>query len=301
MVGTGEDEVLEENDVRPEPGRRLGSFDERRFQQLGAALAIRVKRALETNTLRFRGNRDRGAIDPRNLYKVAAGLPNGFRKRLPTEANDTAIMLGLDASASMHNDSRFSLTRELMFVWNQALHRLKIPLAVYQWSTGFSGVRNVSGYDPKTNKWTNYLSRHYGLEIKMLKDFDSAGNHPDVLGRLNTYRTSNSTPTAEGLAFGCDRLARRSERKKILFFLTDGMPDACQKTGGRKGIENHVKLIQDTIGEAKRQGILVVVLGMDCDDVYGYFGDNWLRVTSAKGFVNVTSQKLVRIIKNWRV
>jgi hypothetical protein len=210
-------------------------------------------------------------------------------------------MLGLDASASMHNNNRFSLTRDLTFVWNAALHRLKIPLMVYQWSTGFDGVPNVSGYDPKTDKWTNWVSRHYGLEIKVLKEFDTPGNHPDTLGRLNTYHTSNSTPTAEGLAFGLNRLAKRPEKKKILFFLTDGMPDSCQRQSGRKGIERHVKLIQDTISEANRRGVLVVVLGMDMDDRYGYFNDHWLRVTSAKDFVNVTCQKLVRIIANWRV
>jgi hypothetical protein len=302
VVGDGtNDEVLEEKDVVPAPYTRVGTSEQRVHERLGAALAIRVKRALETSTLRFRGNRDRGQIDPRNLYKVAAGLPNGFRKRLPTEANDTAVMLGIDASASMHNDYRFPLTRKMMFVWNVALDRLKVPLMVYQWSTGFSGVPNVSGYDPKTNRWTNFVSRHYGLDIRVLKEFDSPGNHPDTLNRLNTYATLNSTPTAEGLAFGLTRLSQRHERKKILFFLTDGMPDSCQKTGGRKGVETHAEAIQENLREAKRQGILVVVLGMDCDDVYGYFGDCWLRVTSAKDFVNVTSQKLVRIISNWRV
>ena len=304
VVGTGQDEVLEEHEVPVSAGRRLAHHEQRHYQQLGAALAIRVKRALETHTLRFRRNRETGSIDPRNLYKVAAGLPNGFRKRLPTEATDTAIMLGLDASASMHNDSRFPLARDLMFVWNQALHRLKIPLMVYQWSTGFSNVNNVSGYDPKTNKWEHFLSRHYGLEIAILKDFDTPGNHPDTLARLNTYHTHNSTPTAEGLAFGLERLARRPEKKKILFFLTDGMPDACQRpqtVGHKARMAPHAKLIAETISEAKRRGVLVVVLGMDIDDERGYFNDNWLRVSSAKGFVNVTCNKLIRIIARWRV
>jgi cobalamin biosynthesis protein CobT len=295
------DEILEEGQVFPEPYTHIAHHELREFEKLGAALAIRVKRALETNTLRFRGNRDRGQVDPRNVYKVAAGLPNGFRKRLPTEANDTAIMLGIDASASMHNDNRFPLTRKLMFIWNAATGKLKIPLGVYQWSTGFSGVPRVSGYDPKTNRWTNFVSRHYGLDIRMLKEFDTPGNHPDTLGRLNSYRTHNSTPTAEGLAFGCDRLAKRHERKKILFFLTDGMPDACQRQGGQPGIEVHVEQIQKTLQEAKRQGILVVVLGIDCDDTYGYFKDQWLRASSARDFVNITSQKLVKIISHWRV
>jgi hypothetical protein len=296
LVNDSNDEIVDEANIKPKTLPDWEADTVKDWTRKGSALAIKIKRALETATLLYRRNRDYGGIDPRNIHRVAAGLPRGMRKRLPQQANDTAIVLGLDASASMHKNHRVSLCRSLMFIWNDALHRLNIPLMVYSWATGRQSTDGAETYDVDTSTWSVNLSRCHGLLIEVLKDFDTNGGSPDCLNRLNAYRTANSTPTAEGLAFGLEKLIDRPERKKILFFLTDGLPDGDQRSGACWDMTSHVALIKATLAEAKRLGILVVVLGMDCEDEAGIFGDHWLRVHSEQSFVNVTSTKLVKLL-----
>ena len=290
IVNDSKDEILEESKVSVNGTAYLDQLEQldcyKEYAKYGGALAIRIKQALFTATRKFRLNREKGSIDPRAIHKIAAALPNGFRRKLHTEANDTVIMLGIDASSSMWG-GRSELARDLSFIWNDACRRLKVPIAIYDWAT--NGRIGMQAYDEVTGKML--YSRASGLLIRVLKDFESSYTHRSVLNRMASIGGSGSTPTGEGLAFGCERIAARPERKKILFFITDGCPDYGN---------GHHRYIVDVMEEAKRRGVLVIVLGMDAFDVHGLFGTAWHQVPTASDFIRVTTASLVKVIRNWR-
>jgi nitric oxide reductase activation protein len=159
-------------------------------------------------------------------------------------------------------------------------------LLVYDWATGDRSLPN--SYD-ENGKYT--LSRRASLRIRVLKDFQSSYVSRRTLNNLAASGGGGSTPTGEGLAFGCERIAARPEFKKILFLLTDGVPD--YGTG-------HHEYITDVLGEAKRQGLIVCVLGMDAYDTRGVFGEHWFHVHTASDFIRITTGTLVNVIRNWR-
>ena len=290
IVNTTDDIVKEEASLRVGPGwldmlESLPCYDE--FPRLGGALAVRMKQALAVPTRRYLVNREQGSINPRTIYRVAAGLPRGFRKKLPVEAVDTCIMLGIDASSSMRG-GRQELARDLAFIWNDACRRLKVPLFVYDWSTN-PGAYGQQSYDSGGQA---IYARVSGLVIRVLKDWHS---NPTSRRTLNNMASSGivmgSTPTGESLAFGCERLAKRRETKKILFFLTDGIPDYGK---------GHCKYIVDVMTEAKRRGLIVCALGMDAQDQRNVFAGHWFHVHTASDFIRVTTKTLVNVIRNWR-
>jgi len=293
IVDSSKDVVIEENKLGInrtsyyEEIRKLACWDQ--YARLGGALAVRIKQALVVPTRQYRINRDEGAIDPRTVHRIASGLPGGFRKRLPIEANDTAIMIGVDASSSML-DGRNELARDLTFILNDACRRLKVPLFVYDWTTDQNHTKSIKRYwSDNENDWL--YARGQGLKIRILKNWNSLPKSSQVLNNLAAIGGTGSTPTGESLAFGCERLALRQERKKILFFLTDGCPDHAK---------GHFQLIQSVLEEAKRRGLIVIVLGMDAYDTQNIFRGHWIHVHTASDFIHVTTKMLVDVIRNWR-
>ena len=140
-------------------------------------------------------------LAPGRLVKLATGDPRIFRKKTEVKLVNTAIVVLLDLSGSMH--SRYRVANAAAFALHNTLYGLK---GVAVCSLEFSGKDRAP-------------------EINMLVDFgkkpqsDNFNHHP-----------FDGTPTHNAIWAGRVLLLQRPEPRKIMLILTDGCPDNDQET-----------------------------------------------------------------------
>lgn len=219
-------------------------------------LETKLRQALTMPAPRMTRGRERGEVDERVLHKVPAGVSSVFRRRIVQEADSVAASLSWDESGSMggvFGPGSIDVVKTLAYVFNEALGRLGIPTEMLGWTTG--------GYVANPNVYRRNTARH-----RIYKEFKDAYTDPKVLARLGKMAASGSTPTAEGLRVALERLGARPEKRKVLFFLTDGRPE--MSVNGPKQV--HEEYIFTLLERAERAGIEVVGVGIKAD-VSKYF------------------------------
>lgn len=148
------------------------------------------------------------------LVRMATGDPRIFRKKIEKVEVNTAVMVLLDLSGSMH--SRYHVANAAAFALHNTLFGLK---GVSVCSAEFSGKDKAP-------------------EINMLVDF---GRKP--LSESFNHYPFDGTPTHNAIWAGRAMLLQRSEPRKILLILTDGCPDngnetrAATKRAMKDGVE----------------------------------------------------------------
>ena len=78
-----------------------------------------------------------------------------------------------------------------------------------------------------------------------------------VSSRMANLKATGCTPMADGIEFGLMQLSKRNETHRILFVITDGLPD-----GG------HREIMKGQFRRAAEAGILVVGVGLGHEAAY---------------------------------
>ena len=163
-----------------------------------AKLRFEVKRLFDDTGLSdFRRNRKAGSINVHALPSVAHGNDRVFKRRLDVEGVDSAVVICLDVSGSMFGN------RQLIVSAVQACRVLMETLAA-------AGV--------KTALMT------FGSSVALLKPFET--NHKVASAKLGCLRHGSKTNDYAALRYAHEILARRSEQRKVVFVMTDGVGDA---------------------------------------------------------------------------
>ncbi|MBI5164657.1 MAG: VWA domain-containing protein [Magnetospirillum sp.] len=139
----------------------------------------------------------KGRLDPRRVHAVAVGEARVFLAAGKRPAVNTAVHILLDSSASMRE--RMALTSRCCAALAQALSRTGISVGI----TAFPG-EPIGAKGPTV--------------VPILR-------HGEAVHANVGVPPGGQTPLAEALWWVLQRLAARTEERRIVLILTDGAPD----------------------------------------------------------------------------
>jgi len=210
----------------PEPDR---NFDYRReMEALRPYVSGLCRRLFQTlagrHETRWLGDKSKGRLDPRALHRLAAGHSvKVFRQHIKAEGGKTACTLLLDLSSSM-SGAQIELCKQLALVFAETLHVLGFPTEVIGFSTVDRDLRSEVAQE--TGADIDELAKRFSRFVPLYHAIYKQFNEPwrNAASRFGGIRTQSLTPLGESLLFAGKRLARRPEKRKVLFCLTDGKP-----------------------------------------------------------------------------
>lgn len=211
---------------------------------------------------RWLGDKEAGYVNPRALHRLAvpADAPAGnsriFREQVKTRRIHTTCMLLVDQSSSMRG-KRVELAAQTSLVFCEALSRLGIPCSVLGFST-FSNpsvTPEISAKHGMTISELEDMYRIYPLRHTYYKHFHEPLRM--VSGRFDCLRSHAWTPLGESMLFAAKELVQRKEERKVLFVMTDGMPQVGR--GISKAAYEHAK---SSIKRIENAGVEVALVGI---------------------------------------
>ena len=226
----------------------------------------RMSRALlSRNVSRWEGDKLRGKVNPRSVFRVALGTSKRvFRRRVESEDFNTVVEIMVDHSSSM-NGKKITLAAQTAVVLCEVLHQLRIPFSITGFSTrDYFAASNRKRGLPEDTK--TLFTRWGDLWIGIYKDYEEAWpsvnhriiNMPQNL-RANTY-------DGESLRYGAYRLLMRPEQRKIMFWLNDGSP----QPNGPESTIKHQQYAREC-SKVVDKHIELLAIGMATDNVKEYY------------------------------
>lgn len=206
---------------------------------------------------RWVGGKEEGKLDTRKAYRAVLGVGTDVYKQQTDKLHlDTAVMLAIDHSGSMYG-RKLELAAEAAIVIGDALNALKIPFAVYGYSTESpaNSPRNSAPYA----RWGSLWIRYY-------RNFTEAWEKGAVRLAGADRNCKNNTLDAESVKHGVRRLLERPEKRKILFVLNDGMPYP-----GFGNLERCQQHLHNVVASATAAGVEIVAFGIQDPDVKVYY------------------------------
>lgn len=166
-------------------------------------------------------------IDASRLWRLKRlGETNVFRRRAYAPGIDAAVEILLDRSGSM--DAQMGEAANVTYALALALQRI-------------TGVQTAVDVFPGADG-----------SVESVLAFKESAHRANQ--RLSTIKASGGTPTGAALATVLPRLLQAKCLKRLLFVITDGMPNAGQFI-----------LTKEKIAEAASQGVTVVGIGIGAE------------------------------------
>jgi cobalamin biosynthesis protein CobT len=208
---------------------------------------------------RWVANKEEGKINSRHLYKAVLNLDEKVYKQLTDKVSlNTVVMLAIDHSKSM-TGRPLELAGEAAIVIGDALNTLRVPFAVYGYST--SSPLETPPDSRSFARWSNLWIRYY-------RDFAEPWDSGAVKLAGARYNAQENTLDGESIKHGITKLLQRPEQRKILFVFNDGMPYPGHGDTGR--CQQHLRNVLES---AKAAGIEVVAFGVLDESVKEYYSN----------------------------
>lgn len=191
------------------------------------------------------GVRKGKGLSPKMFIRDRMDMMHG---RFPTRAffdeeeeisTSLATVTVLDESGSM--DDWLKVASSVLFALTEPIDFLGYP-------TMAIGFRNGYGNAVVEENSCRYF-RTSGSQIDIFKAFNESFRA--VSHRFAATRATGTTPMADGLQFALEALQERPETHRVIFMVTDGMPDS-----------NHRPVIRWQLRMAKKMGIHVIGVGI---------------------------------------
>lgn len=222
----------------------------------------KVARAFQSEkAIRWEGDRDRGKINNRALFKVAVGSNRVFKQRVESRHVDTAATFLVDFSGSMQNYagsiSRIERAMSAVVLFLESLEQAGVASEVLGYTTGevckeyFEQAVRERAYNP-------FRSDTYG-RIENLLTFVFKGFNERMSARIRRRISAyegcemNENCDADSLRVAYERIMQRKERRKVIFVLTDG--SVCSNGNDEAGMAE-LKRLAEAI---ERQGAVELV------------------------------------------
>lgn len=227
-----------------------------------------------------------GQLDPLLLHR--AGFDNKvFRKRLPRTKVDTAMTMLIDYSGSMSRGTesrgKIDLAIQLALLFAETAERLEISCEVL----GFTAGITLEEVAPKEG-----YQRVLPLNHLILKDF-SQSFHQARYSFLKPSDPSRMCHNVDGesLLWAAGRLAERSEKKKVLWVLSDGKPHAEHSC-----TEDLIDHLRSAVRTTRKQGITCIAIGIESNHVADLY-ENWMVVDSVADLVASGYAKIAETLR----
>lgn len=223
-----------------------------------AVIKQRLVNSLRTSLRRrWLSGQESGRIDSRKLHHVVLGTGNNVYKTLTNKQTlDTVVMMAIDHSGSM-SGKRLELAGQAAITLGDALHALRIPFAVYGYST--DAPKDVPRNTALYSRWAAHWIRYY----HQFDDAWQANAHRLAQAKENAH---GNTLDSESVLYGIRQLQLRKESRKILLVLNDGMPNPGFGHIGQ--CQNH---LHEVVRMAAKAGVEVVAFGIQSDAVAKYY------------------------------
>ena len=246
------------------------------------------------------GGNDEGEVDGDALVEYAVGsLPADqlYIQMAETDSDNVAVSILCDCSGSMHGN-KYVLCRRAAMAISNALQQVHIAHEVSGFTTFRSGaIRHHPWAKGKEAEYMDNFDRlrralmeaaAQGTNVALFaretqgasigqnttlkipfhvqfKSFDS-----DDARSLARIGAIDENLDGEAVLWIAERLAKRSEKRKVLFVLSDGLP-----AGSKDNLQGR-RYLQETIARVIESGIEVYGIGIQSDHVKAYYPEWWV-------------------------
>lgn len=245
---------------------------------------------LSTNVSRWEGDKLRGKINPRALFRVPIGTSKRvFREKVVSEDFDTAVQIMVDHSGSMQG-AKLDLAAKTSIILGEICNQLNIPFSVIGFSTGDPYLAS-NRYQAANSSERETYKRWGNLWIGLYKEFDdlwASSNHK----LINMVRNAQmNTYDGEALRYGALRLMNRTEKRKILFWLNDGQPEP-------NSCDDHMAHIEyaKACGQEVEKMVELLAIGVMTDAVKNFYS-NYVVVNSIQDLPSVCLSNLDALLR----
>ena len=247
--------------IKPEIQRVLSDF------------LVLVQPILMTRKSRIRRKQFFGkSLDMKNLWDPQDRV---FKTKISDKNNfNTAIAVLMDQSASIDERRRLASILATLCIVEFAQY-LKIPVCVYGHCTDFR------------------RPEHFGKETVCLHSYMEFEDRDHEKLRILDMKPGGANRDGVALQYMEEKLKRRKERQKLLFFTCDGLPNASDYGG--EVARDDLKQIQK---ELHRDGIhlLVAAIGEDQEEIHKIYGNSCINTSDLSALPGEICKRLLQMI-----
>jgi cobaltochelatase CobT len=256
-----------------------------------STMARKLERALMAKQRRdWQTNLEFGNLDPKRLVQAALGKDNVFRMRDDRKELDTAVSMVIDLSGSMHG--RVFLAEQVAIALSQVLEKVGVAFEV----VGFNNIF-IASYSTADSKEYCTPGRYADavLPISWMKDLKKVAENPRTSGKFSRFEpfqmyefksydrklmqerhgmgmiakcVGGHNSDVEAVRMAATHLRHRPESRKIMFVLSDGLPEVTCTLGGSSHQLQHLRNEIERMG---MHGIECVGLGIQSDAVSRFY------------------------------
>lgn len=254
-------------------------------------LKVNLERIFKSvENARWKTEREQGLVNARALSSLSAN-PNYrgvFKEMVKHETDKVAISILVDLSGSMSSSSsggasKVETAKLAATAMSEALMALGMNFEVLGFNTGASNelynyIRGSKDSLSRFNRTGETLEHH------VFKDFNCTS-----LSGLTNMKADGANADGESVMWAAKRLALRTEKRKVLIVLSDGMP-SCGGDGRILQSDLRVKLAQ-----IAKFGIETVGIGIQTDAVKNFYKD-YIVINNLKDLTTTSLKKLESIL-----
>lgn len=243
------------------------------IQRVLSEFLVLVQPILMTRKSRIRRKQFFGkSLDMKNLWDPQDRV---FKTKILDKNNfNTAIAVLMDQSASIDERRRLASILATLCIVEFAQY-LKIPACVYGHCTDFR------------------RPEHFGKETVCLHSYMEFEDRDHEKLRILDMKPGGANRDGVALQYMEEKLKRRKERQKLLFFTCDGLPNASDYGG--KVARDDLKQIQK---ELHRDGIhlLVAAIGEDQEEIHKIYGNSCINTSDLSALPGEICKRLLQMI-----
>ena len=243
------------------------------IQRVLSEFLVMVQPILMTRKSRIRRKQFLGkSLDMKNLWDPQDRV---FKTKISDKNNfNTAIAVLMDQSASIDERRRLASILATLCIVEFAQY-LKIPVCVYGHCTDFR------------------RPEHFGKETVCLHSYMEFEDRDHEKLRILDMKPGGANRDGVALQYMEEKLKRRKERQKLLFFTCDGLPNASDYGG--KVARDDLKQIQK---ELHRDGIhlLVAAIGEDQEEIHKIYGNSCINTSDLSALPGEICKRLLQMI-----
>lgn len=243
------------------------------IQRVLSEFLVLVQPILMTRKSRIRRKQFFGkSLDMKNLWDPQDRV---FETKISDKNNfNTAIAVLMDQSASIDERRRLASMLATLCIVEFAQY-LKIPVCVYGHFTDFR------------------RPEHFGKETVCLHSYMEFEDRNHEKLRILDMKPGGANRDGVALQYMEEKLKRRKERQKLLFFTCDGLPNASDYGG--KVARDDLKQIQK---ELHRDGIhlLVAAIGEDQEEIHKIYGNSCINTSDLSALPGEICKRLLQMI-----
>lgn len=227
-------------------------------------LANQLKRVIH-NDREDRDYRCSGRLNV-NRYSGSRITARIFDKHIePRNVSDIAVMILIDCSGSMLNNSKCEKAKLTAIGLAEALSKVNIPFKVI----GFRA--DIGGYHVVHEHFVNF--HNTVLERAKLLHLHANGNNFD----------------GYSIRYGSELLSKRPEQHKLMFVISDGQPAAFFYNKSRPGVSDTMRAVRYA---QKKVHVIGLAIDANIDVLHTIYRDNFLVVNQVNSLLNVIGQKI---------